>query len=224
MNRKQLTIFLILLMTYAFCAFATYAFFTDQLAATTGVPMPDMGVPNWVVGLANAGIVLVVYGSLGWGGIGFARKLGLPGVFREDGNWQGWFLIPLLLGLVCGVILVIGDLAFAPINNFGRFPHPEFPISILASLSAGIGEEMLFRGFVFGLWGLLINWLLERLNQRTLVPWIANIIAAFAFGAGHLGTLFFLTGASSFSDLDPELLAEVFLLNGIGGLVPAGVT
>jgi len=104
MNRKQLTVFLVLLVTYAFCAFATYAFFADQLAATAGVPMPDLGVSNAVLGLANAGIVLVVYGIVGW--VGF------------------WF---------------------APINGFGRLVHPQFPISIFASLSAGIGEEMLFR-------------------------------------------------------------------------------
>ena len=76
MNRKQLTVFLVLLVTYAFCAFATYAFFTDQLAVTAGVPMPEMGVSNAVLGLANAGIVLVVYGIVGFIGFWFARKLG----------------------------------------------------------------------------------------------------------------------------------------------------
>jgi hypothetical protein len=120
MKRSQLTVFLILLVVYAFCAFATYAFFTDELAATAGVPMPDMGVSNVVLGLANAGIVLVVYGLLGWAGFLFARKLGLPGVFSEDGNWKRWFFIPLLLGLICGVMVVIGDILFAPINGFGH--------------------------------------------------------------------------------------------------------
>jgi len=157
MNRKQLTVFLALLATYAFCAFATYAFFTDQLAAAAGVSMPDMGVSNAVLGLANAGIVLVVYGILGWAGFWFARKLGLPGIFSEAGNWRRWFMIPLLLGLACGVFVIIGDLLFAPINGFGRLVHPTFPLSIFASLSAGIGEEIMFRGFVFGLWGLLLN-------------------------------------------------------------------
>lgn len=219
MDRKQLTVFLVLLIIYALCAFATYAFFVDQLADSMGIPMPDMGVPNWVVGLANAGIVLVAYGLLGLAGYWFARKLDLPGIFSADGNWRRWFAIPLLLGLICGVFIVLGDLLFAPINGFGRFPHPEFPVSILASISAGIGEEILFRGFVFGLWGLLLNWLLQRLNRRSLVLWVANVIAALAFGAGHLGSLFFLTGASSFAELNPVLLAEVFLLNGLIGLV-----
>ena len=219
MNRKQFTVFLILLVVYAFCAFATYTFFTDELVAIAGVPMPDMGLSNIVVGLANAGIVLVVYGLLGFVGYWFARKLGLPGIFSEDGNWKRWFIIPLLLGLVCGVALIIGDLLFAPINNFGRFVHPGFPVSIFASISAGIGEEIAFRGFIFGLWGFILNWLLKRFNGRTAALWIANVIAALAFGAGHLGTIMFLTGAQSPAALDPVLLAEVFLLNGIIGLV-----
>ena len=219
MNRKQLTVFLILLVVYAFCAFATYAFFTDDLVAMAGVPMLDMGVSNAVVGLANAGIVLVVYGLLGLAGIWFARKLGFPGIYSEDGNWRRWFFIPLLLGLVCGVMLIIGDVLFAPFNNYGRFVHPQFPMSIFASLSAGIGEEIMFRGFVFGLWGLLLNWLFKRFNGRTVVLWIANLIAALAFGAGHLGTILFLTGASSLAELSPVLLVEVFILNGIVGLI-----
>jgi len=220
MNRKKLTIYLVMLVVYAFCAFATYAFFTDELATTTGIPMPDMGVPVWVVGLANAGIVLVVYGLLGIAGLWFARKLGLPGVFSEDENWKRWFFIPVMLGLACGLLVVVGDTLFAPINGFGRFPHPAFPISILASISAGIGEEIMFRGFVFGLWGFILNWLLKRFNNgHTLALWIANIIAALAFGAGHLGTIFLLTGASSLAEIDPVLLAEVFILNGIIGLI-----
>lgn len=219
MNRKQVSLFLILLFLNALSAFATYAFFSDQVAAVAGVPMPDLGVSNTVLGLANAGIVIVLYGILGLLGLWFARLIGLPGVFSEDGNWQRWFFIPMIVGLVCGLIFIVGDLIFAPINGFGRFPHPPFPVSILASLSAGIGEEILFRGFVFGLWGLLLNWLLKRFNGRTAALWIANVIAAIAFGAGHLGTIMVLTGASTPADLNPVLLAETFLLNGILGLI-----
>jgi membrane protease YdiL (CAAX protease family) len=219
MHRKQLTVFFILLGVYALSAFLTYAFFIDQLAATAGIPMPDMGVSDSVLGLANAGIVLVLYGILGLVGYWFARKLDLPGIFSEDGNWRRWFFIPLMLGLICGVALVIADVLFASINDFGRFPHPTFPVSILASLSAGIGEEIAFRGFVFGLWGLILNWLLKRFNGRTVAVWIANVFAALAFGAGHLGTVMVLTGATSLAELSPILLVEVFLLNGVIGLI-----
>lgn len=219
MHRRQLTVLLVLVLLAALSAYVTYTFFTDELAASAGVPMPDLGVPDSVLGLANAGIVLVQSGILGLAGYWFARKLDLPGIYSEDGNWGRWFLIPLVLGLSCGILLIIGDLVFAPINGFGRFVHPVFPISILASVNAGIGEEITFRGFVFGLWGILLNWLLKRFNGRTLALWIANILAALAFGAGHLGTLMFLTGATSLADLNPILLIEVFLLNGIIGIL-----
>ena len=219
MDRKQLTVLLILLLLTALSAFVSYAFFAEEVAASAGVPMPDMGVPDSVLGLASAGIALVMYGILGPAGYWFARKLGLPGIFSEDGNWRRWFLVPFLLGLICGLVVVAGDALFAPINGLGRFPHPVFPISIPASLSAGIGEEITFRGFVFGLWGLILNWLLKRFNGRGVALWIATVIAALAFGAGHLGTVFVLTGASSFADLSPVLLIEVFLLNGILGLL-----
>src|SRR5574341_537324 len=194
MHRKQLTVFFILLVAYALSAFMAYAFFADRLAATAGVPMPDMGVPDSVLGLANAGIVLVLYGILGLVGYWFARKLDLPGIFSEDRNGRRWLFIPLLLGLLCGLLLVVGDLLFAPINGFGRLVHPAFPLSVFASLSAGIGEEIAFRGFVFGLWGFVLNWLFKRFSGRTLALWIANLLAALAFGAAHFGTVMILTG------------------------------
>jgi membrane protease YdiL (CAAX protease family) len=219
MHRKQLAIFFILLIVYVLCAFLTYTFFADQMAASAGVPAPNLGKPDLVFSLEIAGVIFVFYGILGSLGYWFARKLGLPGIFSEDGNWQRWFFLPLLLGLVCGVLLVVGDLLFASINGFGRFPHPAFPLSILASLSAGIGEEIVFRGFVFGLWGLILNWLLKRFNGRTAALWTANVIAALAFGAGHLGTIFVLMGTTSLAELNPVLLVEVFLLNGIVGLI-----
>lgn len=219
MHRKQLIVFFILILLVALSAFVTYAFFTDEVVATAGVPMPDMGVADAVLGLANAGIVLVMYGILGLAGYWFAQRLGLPGIFSEDGNWRRWFFIPFLLGLICGVAVVIGDVLFAPINDFGRMVHPGFPLSIFASLSAGIGEEVTFRMFVFGLWGLIFNWLLKRFHGRTAALWIANIIAALAFGVAHLGTMMFLTGAASPAELSPLLWIEMLLLNGVIGLL-----
>jgi membrane protease YdiL (CAAX protease family) len=219
MNRKQLTVFGILLVVYALSIFITYTFFMDQIAAAAGVPMAKMPVPDAVLGLANAGIYVVIYGLLGLAGYWFARKIGLPGIFSEDGNWRRWVLIPLLLGLAGGVVLIITDMLFAPINGFGKLVHPPFPVSIFASLTAGIGEEIMFRGFVFGLWAFIFNWLFKRFNGRTAALWIANVIAALAFAAGHLGTILILTGASSLSDLSPLLLVEIFLLNGVIGLV-----
>jgi membrane protease YdiL (CAAX protease family) len=219
MNRKQLMIFLFLLLAFALSAFLIYAIFMDQIAASAGVPLPEMGVSNTVLGFANAGIVIVLYGLLGLAGLWFARKCGLPRIFSEDGNARRWFWTPLVLGLVCGAIAILIDVIFAPINGFGRIVHPGFPASILAAVSAGIGEEILFRGFVFGLWAFLLNILAKRFDGRAAALWLANLIAALAFGAGHLGTLLVLTGATSPADLNPLLVLETFLMNAIIGLV-----
>ena len=218
-DRKQLTLFAIFLIVYALCAFITYAFFMDQMAAAAGMPIPETGMSPVVLGLANAGIVLVIYGLLGLAGYWFARKLNLPGIFSKDGNWRRWFLIPLVIGITCGILVVIGDVLFAPINGFGRMVHPPFPLSAIASLSAGIGEEILFRVFVFGLWAFILNWLFKRFNGRALALWIANVIAALTFSASHLSTIMILTHAASISDLSPMTFVEIFLLNGIIGLI-----
>ena len=219
MHRKQLTVFLIMLVVYALATFVGYAFFFEQMTSFAGIKAPKIEVPPLVLGAGGAVIVFVLYGVLGSLGYWFARKLGLPGIYSPDGNWQRWFVIPLLLGLVCGVGVIVGDLLFAPINSIGRFPHPMFPASIFASLAAGIGEEILFRVFVFGLWALVLNWFLSRFNGRSVALWIANFIAALAFGAGHLGIIFLLTGAQTIGEVPPVLLAEVFLLNGLIALL-----
>jgi len=218
-NCKQLTVLSILLVVYALSAFATYAFFADELAAAAGISLPDLGVSNAVLGLANAGIVLVLYGLLGLVGYWFARDLRLPGIYKQGGDWRGWFFLPLALGLACGAQLVIGDLLFAPYNGFGPMLHPGFPVSILVSLSAGIGEEILFRGFVFGLWAFLLTWLFKRFKGRSAALWIANLIAALVFGASHFMTVLGLTGAASLAELSPVLMVEILLLNGVVGLV-----
>jgi membrane protease YdiL (CAAX protease family) len=219
MKRIQLAVFFILLVAYALSAFLTYTFFIEQLTAFVGASIPETNILPVIFGLANAGIVIVVYGLLGLGGYWFAQKLSLPGIFSKDGNWRRWFFIPLVIGILCGVLLIIGDVLFAQVNGYGRFPQPAFPASLLASLSAGIGEELAFRGFVLGLWGLILNWLLKRVNGRTVALWIANGIAALAFGAGHLGFIFLMTGATSISEVNPVLLLEVFLLNGLIGIL-----
>ena len=69
------------------------------------------------------------------------------------------------------------------------------------------------------MWALLLNWLLKRFNGRTVALWIANVIAALAFGASHFAAIPYLIGASSLADLNPALIVEIFLINGIIGVV-----
>jgi hypothetical protein len=61
--------------------------------------------------------------------------------------------------------------------------------------------------------------LLKRFNGRSVALWIANFIAALAFAASHLGTVLVLTGATSLAELSPVLILEIFVLNGVIGIV-----
>lgn len=67
-----------MLVMYAFCIFATFAFFIDQVAAGAGIPMPTLPASLAIMGLASVGIYVVVYGLLGMAGYWLARNLGLP--------------------------------------------------------------------------------------------------------------------------------------------------
>ena len=220
MSRKQLSIFVVLLAVYALTAVVSYLFFFDQL--TQGASLPQSvateNISNWVLGIANAGIILVLYGLLGWIGNWFAMKLGFPGIFREPGTSRGWFWMPLIYGLGLGIFFATVDQIVALNGAAPHFPHPAFPFSILASLSAGIGEEIIFRGFVFGLWAYLLNLVLKHWNKTRIALWIANILAALAFGASHLYSVTLLFGGTDPSILPPIVIGELFLLNGILGI------
>ena len=87
---------------------------------------------------------------------------------------------------------------------------------LLASISAGITEETLFR--LFGL--SLLAWLGGSLfhnsdgRPKPIVFWTANILFALAFGAAHLPT-----EAAIGLPLNPLVVTATLVLNGIGGLV-----
>ena len=227
---RQLAILFALILFNALLAILYYLLIPPEGLAVPGYTQEATNIPRWLLGLANAGIVLVLYSLAGLAGFWFARKLGLPGVYRPGASWRSWFLIPLLAGLVLGVILVVADRIFTPWIasgfaathlevNWQGFPHPQIPLSIIASATAAIGEEILFRSFVLGLWAFLLNLILRRWNATRTALWIANVIAALAFAAGHLPAAMILTGTASPAELPAPLLLELFLLNGIVGLV-----
>jgi membrane protease YdiL (CAAX protease family) len=219
-SRKQLVVFGVFLFIYACLAFATYLLIPlDQLAPTQTAPLPTEDIPPWQLGLANAGIVIVLYGLAGLAGIWFARKLEIPAIYRAGAGWRAWALWPALLGLVVGVIFVIVDQVFANATGTIGFAHPTFPFSLIASASAGIGEEIMFRGFMMGLWAFLFNLFLRRWIDKRTALWAGNVIAALAFSAGHLPVVMAQLGVTALAEIPTWVLAEGFLLNSLVALV-----
>lgn len=226
-TRKQLVAFGALLGALAVLTFLSYALFLGQMAPAGSVSPQVAAVPPWALGLANAGIVIVIYGLLGLAGLWFARRLRLPGTYREGtgepserrgARWWALCLQPMLLGLVLGSVLVALDRLFSAAGAGPGLLHPAFPLSLFASATAAIGEEILFRSFVLGLWAFLFNLILGRWGRTTLALWLGIVIAALAFGAGHFPAMMQLTGAGSLAAVGPLLIVEVLLLNGVVGI------
>lgn len=220
-RRRQLTLFGSLLAMNALLVFAAFALgMPQQFMAGQEMPEPFASMPGWLLGLANAGIVLVLYGLLGLAGVWFARKLSLPGIYREGAGWRHWVVIPMVIGAALGVVVIIGDALFAGASeSWDGFPHPEFPLSIFASATAGIGEEILFRLFALGLWAFLLDLALRRWNARNLALWAGNVIASLAFGAAHFPATMVALGVETPADLPSIVIAEVIVLNGIVGII-----
>jgi hypothetical protein len=98
-----------------------------------------------VLAVANAAIVLFLYGGLGLLGLMLSRKLGFAEVVDPKVSNQQRFLLPVVIGAGVGVLAIVSDLSLSRFNPLGAVPHPGFPSSILAAATAGIGEETLWR-------------------------------------------------------------------------------
>jgi hypothetical protein len=143
------------------------------------------------------------------------RNLGFPDIWDERVTNRQRFLIPALVGAGLGVVLIIGDLIFSPYNGVGRLIHPPFPTSLVAAVSAAIGEEMLFRLFFISFWTWLVGKVILRGRGLTAVYWVFATLSAFVFAAGHLPSLMIILGVNDPSQFSPILLVEIFLLNGL---------
>lgn len=218
---RQLATLGILVGIYALLAFGAYWLTPlDQLAPPgQSVPAAVSAIPRWELAGGGAAMVLVLYGLLGLAGYWFARRLEIPAMYRDGAGWRAWLWGPMLLGLTIGVLLVVIDQVFVRAGSATVLPHPAFPLSVIASAAAGIGEEILFRGFVMGLWALLLSLILRRWNGRAAALWIGNAVGALAFAAAHIPTLVVLLKLTSPAQIPAMTLAEVTILNSVLGIV-----
>jgi membrane protease YdiL (CAAX protease family) len=181
--------------------------YQSMLPASLPVPIP-------VIVLVNTGIAIILYGGLGLAGLKLAGKLGFAGIWDAYVTNRQRFLTPGIVGALLGVFLIISDIIFSRFNGIGNLQHPPFPSSFFASLSAGIGEEMLFRLFFISFWVWLISYIILRNRWRNQVFWVIAGISAIVFAIGHVPSLMMLYNFTSVNDISPVLWAEIILLNG----------
>ena len=212
-------IFGVLMVTYG--VLTGISVFLPQGVAGASIPSAPMPAPLFVMALIAAGVVLVAYGGLGALGLFCARKLALPEIWDAAVSNRQRFIVPALAGLAVGVILILGDILFSPINGLGHFPHPPFPTSIVAALAAGIGEEVLFRLFFISFWAWLISRVILRGRAQGFIYAAVSTFSAVVFGLSHLPSLMYLKHWNSMAQIPPTLLLELLSLNGLMALVAA---
>jgi hypothetical protein len=185
------------------------------------LPSEELPASRPVLALANFGIMLILYGGLGLAGLKLARKLGFPDVWDDEVSAKERFLIPALIGIGLGLFLIVGDLFFSRFHSLGELPHPPFPTSLLASLTAGIGEELIFRLFFISFWVWLLSHVILKKRYQSRIFWFVSILSALAFAIGHLPAFMILFNFSRVSQVPPVILVEIILLNGVVSLFAA---
>jgi len=185
------------------------------------IPGQELPASKPVLAVANAILVLVLYGGLGLLGIYLSGKIGLPPLWDNKITAVRRFLHPALIGTGIGIFFIAADLLFQQLRGLQPLPHPPFPTSLVASATAGIGEEILFRLFFISLWVWILSHLLLKKRWFKQIFWIVSVFSALVFAGAHLPSLMILSGFKAVGDIPPFLLVEVLLLNGVLSLFAA---
>jgi hypothetical protein len=188
-----------------------------------GTPVSDQALPgpNWLVALTAAGISLVIYGGLGFVGLKLAQKLSFAGLWEPTVTNRQRFLLPAVIGAGLGLFFILVDTLFSGWHGLGPLPHPPFPTSILASIAAGIGEELIFRLFFISFWVWLVSaWLLKGKWQQPIF-WVFAVLSAPAFALAHLPSVMAVMDFESLQAIPPLLAVELLVLNGLLSLFAA---
>ncbi|HSW30140.1 MAG TPA: CPBP family glutamic-type intramembrane protease [Longimicrobiales bacterium] len=181
----------------------------------------EMPAPPPVMAAALFAVMLVVYGGLGFIGLRLAARVGFAGILDDSVSHTQRFGVPAAAGLLLAAGFILTDLLFAPLHGLGRIPHPPFPISLGASLTAGIGEEVLFRLFFISLWVWLVSHVLLRGRAQGRVFAAVTAVSALAFTVAHTPAVMYLMGLERVGDIPPALAVELFLLNGSLSVIAA---
>jgi len=174
-----------------------------------------------IVALASFFMMLLIYGGLGFLGLMLSKKLGFAEVWDNKITNKQRFIVPALIGAGIGIFFIITDIILRQFHTLGALPHPAFPASIVASITAGIGEEIIFRLFFISLWVWLLSFVICRKRWQKQIFWMVAIFSALAFSVGHLPSVMTILGITTISEVPIPLMIEIILLNGILSLFAA---
>ena len=149
-------------------------------------------------------------------GIILSNKVGLWKKIKFEKNK---LLAPILISIIGGLVLSIGDLfIFGSFNELIKHSYDAKPTIeyIISSFTyGGVVEEVMMRLFLMSLISFIIAKLFYKKEKDIPVKVfiIANIISALLFAIGHIPA-----NISTFGGLDALILFRCILLNGVFGL------
>jgi hypothetical protein len=197
---------------------ATLALSPGALPTVPGVP-PAAVVALSLVQPALLVLVAAALGAVLAPAVGLRSRVAARAAGdRVAGSFRAEARLAVPAGLATGVVLVGLDLAYWTVVG-GPDPTPTAAGAVLAGvplrlLYGGLTEEVLLR------WGLvtLLVWAGWRLTGRPETPspavaWTAVVVAAVAFGVGHLPAV------AATTPLGPALVARTVALNAVAGVV-----
>ncbi|WP_051414389.1 CPBP family intramembrane glutamic endopeptidase [Pseudoxanthomonas suwonensis] len=182
-------------------------------------------LPLWIVAAAQGAQAALFCAVMAWLGLRMGHRVGLGSplmhawlVARQRPDWTRLRpLLAVLAGIAAGIVILV----LAPLVDRAMPPmlHPPAQAGagasalngFLASFYGGIAEELMLRLFLMT----LLVWIVARVSKRqppAWVYWVAIVLAAALFGAGHL------PAAAKVWGLEPIVIARTLLLNGIAGV------
>ena len=195
--------------------------FLPQGSFLPTLPQQELPAPKPVLALVSAGIMLILYGGLGFVGLKLSLKLGFPDIWDSKVSIKQRLLTPALIGSGIGIFFILADTIFSRFHTLGPLLHPPFPTSLVASATAGIGEELIFRLFFlsFGIW--LISYVILKKRWQKQIFWIIAVFSSLAFALAHVPSVMILFGFNSINEIPLALMSEIILLNGVVSLFAA---
>ena len=179
------------------------------------LPTQKLPASKPVLTLANVAIMLILYGGLGFIGLKLSQKIGFADIWDLKVSNKQRFLIPALVGGGIGIFFILADVIFSKFHTLGPIPHPPFPTSLVASVTAGIGEEVIFRLFFISFWVWLISYVILKKRWQNQVFWVVSIFSALVFALGHFPSVMILFDLNTIQEIPFALISEIILLNGV---------
>ena len=197
-----------------------------SLTLQGGLPQ-NLPVPFYVIVLSSVIQNAILFAVAIYIGLTLYKKVGL-GIPILEGWLEGKkvkdYLISILpisigLGIVAGILIIGSQYIFSILGVVIHAPASQLTPpawqGLLASFYGGINEEILLRLFVMT----LLVWIFFKIKKTDAGKptktgfWLAIILAAILFGAGHLPTI------SAITTLTLPIVAYVIILNSIGGII-----